>query len=766
MSPQRSWSGAAAPALTVLAAALAFQVAYGVSVGDALLYSAYEAAFVVLPGWAAYRALSRSPGSPLRQLAIGWALGYVIEILFFIATAATGTRPLLYAYPLVVLAVAAVVVRRRGPAGDGSGSELPGDEAGGSPRHLGWILASICLLAIVYIALSYFPDSPLPGTQSVTYFPDYPRWIAIAADAKNHWPITDPSVAGEPLPYHYFVNIHLAAASQVTGLGLPLLYLRLFIFPLVIVSVLLVVVAGRALAGNWWVGLIAACIALLVGEIRLDAANTFFAFTPFYGLFFTFLFRSPSFLLGLVMFVPLLMLLGERFRAERERCSIGAWVLIALFMVGASDAKVTILPLLIAGMGFYACWTLVVSRRVPVALWVGAGTALAVAGGLWILQYRGHSGLLQVDLFGDVDQMPAVRLIKDDLMANIAGFPGKDAVVDGFGVAFGVLGLLVAPLIGIAWFLRYRRRDIDPNAAWLGAVLLAGMALSFALVEPTSRNGLYFLFYGFVAGCLLSAAGLWTAWQRRPRVSSRWWLRAGCLIVAFALVAGMLIGLPTSVGLFNGSRAAALTYMLRYGGLALALVLLYLAGRRWLGPTRWGAGAVVTVALLGVGTLATPFNYLKPALGDSSGAATGLGKAMSPGLYEALAWIRDETPTSSVIAVNNQWIDPANQAPLEFIYSAFAERRVFLEGWEYSQRTREAGMGIGANPFAGRLALNAAAFGKADPAAIATMTDDFGIRYLVVDRLNGIPTDEAALRRLGRVVYEAPEALVIELPYG
>ena len=48
----------------------------------------------MLPGWATYRVLSRDPGGPLRQLAIGWALGYVLEILAFMATAATGTRPL------------------------------------------------------------------------------------------------------------------------------------------------------------------------------------------------------------------------------------------------------------------------------------------------------------------------------------------------------------------------------------------------------------------------------------------------------------------------------------------------------------------------------------------------------------------------------------------------------------------------------------------------------------------------------------------------
>ena len=594
----------ALPALAVVVVALAFEVAYGVSLGDALLYLGYEVGFVVLPGWATYRVLSSRPGGPVRQLAIGWALGYVLEILAFMATAATGTRPLLAVYPLLVVAVAAVVIWRRGPAKSRPERGSNEDHRVG-PAQLGWLIAAVCIVAIAYIALAYFPSSPLPGTESISYFPDYPRWIALAADAKNHWPIMDPSVVGEPLPYHYFVNIHLAAASQVTGLGLPLLYLRLFIFPLVVVSVLLLVVAGRALARSWSVGLIAACLAFFVGELRLDASNTFLAHTPFFGLFFTFLFRSPSFLLGLVLFVPLVILVGERIRARPERILVGEWILIALFMVGASDAKVTILPLLIAALALFAGWSWLSSRRIPAAVWASAGLALCVAGAVWFLQYRGHASLLRLDPFADVNLMPAVHLIKGDLMANLVSFPGRDLLLDGGGLLFGLLGLLAAPLVGIIWVFRDRGLRLPAPHAWLLALLVAGSGLSFMFVEPGTQNGMYFLFYGLVAGYLLSAGGLWGAWQRRPSMSGRW-LRIAVIGLAFAAATAALIGLPTSLGLFTGPRANALTYLFRYAGLLVPLVLLYAAGRRWLGPTRWGAAALVSAALLGVGALATP----------------------------------------------------------------------------------------------------------------------------------------------------------------
>lgn len=79
-------------ALIVAAGVLALEAAYGVALGEALLYATYELGFVALPGWLAYRALSHRPGGPLRQLAMGWALGYVLEILALMLTASTGTR--------------------------------------------------------------------------------------------------------------------------------------------------------------------------------------------------------------------------------------------------------------------------------------------------------------------------------------------------------------------------------------------------------------------------------------------------------------------------------------------------------------------------------------------------------------------------------------------------------------------------------------------------------------------------------------------------
>jgi hypothetical protein len=173
----------------------------------------------------------------------------------------------------------------------------------------------------------------------------------------------------------------------------------------------------------------------------------------------------------------------------------------------------------------------------------------------------------------------------------------------------------------------------------------------------------------------------------------------------------------------------------------------------------------VCAAVVAVGTLDTPIDSLYGAVSGSR--LTVPGKRLTPELYRALSWIRDETPTGAAIAVNNQWKDSANTVPLAFDYSAFSERRIFLEGWLYSQRyLDEAPENVDVRyfrPFPERSSLNRLAFARGDPSALRTMERRYGVRYLLVDDVNGYRVDRRALARLARTVYRAPGVEVLVL---
>ncbi len=739
---------------------LALEIGYGVGPGDAFLYLAYELGFVVLPGWLAYRALSHRPGAAVRQLAIGWSLGYVLEILAFMLTAATGTRRLFVAYPLLVASAAAVIIyrRRSGPGSASDSGEPP------LPRRFRWSATAVCLVAVAYVALAYFPATPLPGRTTVgSYFPDYAYVLSIAGDAKHHWPIQDPAVAGEPLPYHYFLHIHLAAASQVTGIPLPRVYFRLFILPLVVLLVLELIVAGMTFARKAYVGLIAACLTLLVGQLQLDTSHTVLSRIPFEGVFFTLMVLSATFIFGLVMLVPLLTLLGERVAISRRVGRPREWLLVAILMVGASDAEVLVLPLLLAALLLFGAWKWRADRRVPVRVAFAGALTMLVTGSIYLVQYQGHSSGLVLHPFRLVDDMPAVSLLRHNLMNFLPAFPGKVVLLSVGGVTFGLLGLFAAQLVGLVWLVRREHHDLGPARVWLVSLLTVGLA-GLLVFDAPGNNQLYLLFYGLVGGLILSAEGLRLAWVSRPR-SVGDPRRILAVALGWLLALAALIAAPSVLHLFSGVHDQADTYLFLYGGLLVGLALLYGVARKSLESARWTAAALVSAALLAVGAIGTPVN-LEPALAHPVAAPTQ-GPRITPGLYAALTWIRGHTPPQSVIAVNNQFV--AFVGPFEFEYSAFAERRVFLEGWGYSQRSFDRGYEKVArgliNPFADRLELNDAVFRSGNRSALQTMFTRYGVRYLLVDEVNGYPADMQTLASLDRPVYRTPDAVVLALKW-
>jgi hypothetical protein len=742
----------------VVAATLGLEAGYGAALGHAVLYLAYELGFVVVPGWLAYRALSHRPGGPLRQLAIGWGLGYVLEILAFMLTAATGTRALFAAYPLVVGATAVAAIVRRRPAVASTSADPP------LSRRFGWLLAAVCLVAVAYIGVTFFPDNALPGTHNFVYYPDYPWAISIAGDAKHHWPIQDPNISGEPFPYHYFVHIHLAAASQVTGLDLSLIFFRLFMLPLTVLLVLEFVVAGQTFARSAYAGLIAACLAFFVGEMQLDGRANPLLHIPFGGVFLTDLLVSPSFLFGLVIFIPLIILVGERITARGEAARPGDWLLVAIFIVGASDAKVAILPLVLGALLLYAGWSWLAEHRIPLAVWLAAALTLLVFGTVYLLQYQGWPSGFHVDPlagFHFFEGSTAVVFIKEGLRDALPTFPGSGGVVSVVGILFSFLGLLGPQLVGLVWIFRHQGHRLGAGQAWLFSLLCAGLIALLFLSGARGEQG-FFFFLSLVAGYVLAAEGLQIGWVNRPRLSGRT-RRFAILGLAWILVLAGLMWAPQHLDLFSGLQRGPHTYLFWYGGLLLTLVLLYAVARRWIGPTRWPALALLCGAVVTVGTLDAPIGKLVPSLTDAPVPPEN-GKRITPELYRALTWIRNNTPADSVLAVNNQ---ATVTGPFEFDYSAFSERRVFLEGWGYSARLRDVGyteIATGqVNPFVARLRLNEAAFMRGDRRALRIMIDRYGVRYLVVDRINGYPADIQALDRIGRIVHQAPGVLVLEL---
>src|SRR5262245_21662188 len=260
------------------------------SAGDVLLFCAFELGFVVVPGCLAYVALSGGPRTLLRVAVVGCALGFTLQVGFYIASAWSGVDAVLWVYPaLVGVPALAVLWRRR---------ERPLLEARSWSGLEVAVAAGLALAAVLILAIRLYDQPPLPGDAfAYRYYPDLVWEVAVAGEAKHVWPLDIPALAGLTFHYHYFANLNEAAISLTTGITQPVVNWRLAPIPLLLVVVGGLLELGRMLGRRGWAGIAALALVLFVG--RFDPLPI----PP--GEFFRDLYLSDSFLFGLAVFLAL-----------------------------------------------------------------------------------------------------------------------------------------------------------------------------------------------------------------------------------------------------------------------------------------------------------------------------------------------------------------------------------------------------------------------------------------------------------------------------
>jgi len=603
----------------------------------------------------------------------------------------------------------------------------------------------VALAAVGLMFSAFVSQSPLPGaTATVSYYPDLMWGMGLAAEALHHWPMTTPQVLGEPLRYHTFAFIDIAATSQQTGIDLAVTMLRLAPASLLLVVVLQLAHAGRRFAGVPWAAPVAAGLVLLVGGLDLGAERA----PPLIGLFFSSLYLSPSQLLGMAMFLPVVVVIADCLEAGPGRPRAATLAMLALLLFGCMGAKASILPLLIGGLVVYGVWTRRIDVRV-VACLVLCGLAFVAS---YLLLYSGGREGTALN----------------PLESAFRSFPGRE--LEPFRQAGGVREVLsypvaawitavalLVPLAGLA-FARVRLRRPTPDQAWLLGLLACSVVAFFALDLP-GLSQLYFLWYGLTAGGLLAAGGVVEAGRR--------WRAGDRRGVPAALAAGVALGALLALGAPAGHTSLLRAYIAVAALLgAAALVFAALSARR---PLPLWPAVLVVGALLTAGMIDAPADRLP---GIASRALSGetvhrqadpkTERGVTRDLVRGLDWVREHTEEDAVLAVNNHLRRPAAGDSLYFYYSALAQRRVFIESWEYADKALAAGTAAsraGRHPFAQRLALNDAVYAGTGGSAAAQLRRR-GVGYVLVDRINApVPRN----RIPGRVVFRNRALIVYRL---
>jgi hypothetical protein len=729
----------------------------GVPLGDAVRFAGYEALYVLLPGRLLYVALSPATGGRLRTLAICWPLGYAIELGAFALTAALHARAAFTFLPLAAAGFGALLLispggRRRLSSGlpMSAGARSGGANAAGDGLDL-LAVAVILAVALAFLALTSFAAAPLPAhAHSVAYLEENVFDISLTAEVRHHWPITVPWIAGQPMRYYLATFIHGAAVNQVTGVPIATVFLRLFPTTMFVLGALQLWCLGRALGRSRWIGPLAVALFFLVDSLNLYPTHGLTLDIVPYGRFS----GSPTFAYGAVFLLGLLVLLQSRVAARPERRRspdgerrpgtptpaglAGFLALLAVLTLGCGAAKTFAAVDFVGGLGLIWLWMVLTGRSAR--LWaycllvsspcLGAVYFAMLAGG------GGGAGLLQLSPFHFLHEGHLLSRARGLAQILVGHSPVWVALLL---AAVAVVALcMFVPLLGAIWLL-WRRSPLSAFEILTMAVFVTGVTLYVLLGASGAEN--YFANYGFLAVLPVAARGLMDLWDCTPRQARRRVVGACGAMLALGLILTASSRVIPSPG-----RAESAWYLASYGLIGAGTVLLVF----WL----WGAYAPVVASRLGrvlacsIPLLCT-LGLVRPISLAASGAVktalhSQIARADSPAnygmtaaLYRGLAWTRAHTRTCDVLAVNNHYNNTAGTLSAYFYYSAFTERRVFLESWTFSP-----GGVNGGSPFAVRLALNDRAVLRGDPAALRALSRE-GVSYVLVDKTHGGGAPEA-----------------------
>jgi hypothetical protein len=731
------------PVALVVAVAVVGWLITGVALFDIIKFLAYDAVFVALPGAALLWAVRGRRSHFLVTIALGWPLGQALEILAFSATAAIGVRGLFLLYPLVVIIPSALLILRRRSIVE----EDPDPE--GMSRALMWAVAAALCLGLVYLTIMFLPQAPLPTSTVLPEYPDFPYFLGLIAQIRYHWPPTSAGLSGVALPYEWFVFFHMAAVNQVTGVSIPVIALRLDYVPTVLVVACQLLAVGRFVGRAAWTGAIAVGIVFLLGPLDLVATATQ---TPFGNNVLVHLWDSWTFPFGLMFFLALIYLVTERFRATTWRAprDIASWVLIALLMIGASGAKATVLPDIVVGAGLYVIAHLVIRRSVPISAVLATSLGIVLFIATYAVIYAGSAPDTVITFLVWLSGTPPVVLANGIHHALL-----RDVLLP-LAYAAALVGLLL-PLCGMAYLLRRRHRHEIPRYALLVCLLVAGVLIA-SVVHQSSYSEGYFEETAYVAGAIAAAAGVRLAWLDAG-YSVPFTRRGVVATFVVSFVALLALVKITAHWVFTPERTSLL-----YLGIAAAIAIFVIATTLVLRLGRAsasGAAALGLIPMLAAAALTQPTLVYPTARLAVSGAPLTPGPpVVASGLLTALYWLQDHAPINAVFAVNNHWIGVGMGNGKYYYYTAFAERQIFIEAYDPIRYGITPGIATRtAAIFAYRQQLNDAVFDHADASALHTMTRQYSVRFLFIDRLRG-PVDAAVLG-FGRVVFSNADAVIL-----
>lgn len=698
-------------------AVLALLHADGVPAASLARYGVYVVWGLFLPGFVVRRLLWPPARTWFGEAVLAITTGLAVELVAWAAFVGVGAGGALRLWPLVTLVSLAFPSCRTRLRARPSESFSTVD----------MIMTVVSASSLLWMMHRSVTAQLLPGQGQATY-PDLLWHMGLVHEARRSFPLGTPQVVGAgTLHYHWFSDAHMAAASMIAGVKVPLEVLRLFpaLFYLLVFGAS--VTAARELTRARWATPIAALLA---------AATTSFAPFPWlYTSFTSYAPLSPSQLYAgpITVFAVLAVvhLVGLARRGDAPRGEVcRAWCGVALAAVALSGAKASAPLSILGGLGLLWLWSLRVreARRTTTAL-LGGGVALVAAA--LALVAGGDSGT-QKQLFAALGASPVYRRL-------VSRTPGEGAVLphlfDDPWLATGLLcglGLTLCLLVSTVLLTVSKEKRGNPTFWMLSGTIIAA-TLVFLVMRHLGLSEFYFVMGVLQLGVIGAAVGLADAADALPDHRRRMLagLSGGSLLAAVAWLEYAHLAAP------GGGDPTA---WLRGSVVAFVLFAVFAAVVVRVGRLR--LAAVITACAVGASAAATVFMPWVAAQPHPERSALARDE-QAAGL-----WIDAHVPQRALMATNKhcsarQYLVCSSR---QWWISGLGGRRVLVEGWSYTPKSAND------DPFfdAPLLQANQRAFTVGDAPAVDALKKR-GVSYLVA--VKGATPIAAELSRTALKVY-------------
>lgn len=718
-----------------------------VALPDTGVFASYLALGLVLPGVVMWRLLvSRGTWTLLGDLACGTSLAYAVELGVYLVCAHAGHPDLAWIWPVVPLVVSLHPRLRplvwRAAAGPAAPAWMP------------WLLGGLTCYGVAVITRTNWNLFPLEGNLAHSPYVDTPYHLALVGALSRHVPVDLPSVAGEPLYYHWFVHAELAASRHATGIEPLVLLTRLGPLPMMVVGILGVAALAQRLTGSYLTGGVAATLYAGVGSANLTkdfgtmAADSHVILSP------TTVFATALLIATAAVTFELLRPAGEA--AHR----LPLWLVLAVLLGAISGAKGSLLPVLLGGYAAVLVMAAVFSRRLHRA---ALGMLLIALAWFLLAQqviYGGSAQGTEVKPFG-LGDMIAVRF-------GLAG-EGHVSFLLAAGVTLVYVGSKAVQVAGVAGlFTREAWRDERAHFAVGCCTAAVGAVLAF---NNAAYNQVYFL---LVAPPLIAVASAWgftTLARRLPTADAR-------RVVLTAALAGLVVGWVAKEVFADKTHPDGYSRTEFFLPVVLALLACAVAAAAIGGATRAAhrriaitLAATVSIATLGAApSAARVLRYLSTPGDQFRTSAADRYDTIGRDGIEAARWLRDHSEATDVVATNAHCTVPGSLATCDrrkTWIAAFTERQMLLEGWAYSSRSateaEKQGVPVARVPFwhPEILRANDEAFRRPTAERIEVLHDRYDVRWMFADLRFG--ADVRALDEIAREVYRKGDYAIYQL---